>query len=214
MSQVQKAEHKTIQSQAQAGWRFWLQWILVTGFGLLIANMVGIFVMLFWVFRSMPLGDWDMFALESSTNTSVANQILGGVVVFVSGGAVAGLIIGTVQWLSLREYVQGTRRWIIATTIGTAATWLIFVLTTSTAVIYGIWFGAIHGLMQWMLLRRKGFISILWIPASMIGWSIGFGITQYSIQPEGSFVAGLVAGAITGLALVLFLRRTEQQRIV
>ena len=84
-------------------------------------------------------------------------------------------------------------------------------------------FGAIVALVQWPLLRREIPHLLVWIIASAIGWTAGFWASQavLTLFYNGSLIApavsttviavtsGLVAGAITGLALVWIVRKPD-----
>jgi hypothetical protein len=141
-----------------------------------------------------------------------------------------GTIIGFSQWIVLRRYVTTTSRWELADGISWAlgyilGLFLIQVLPSSlfTAFIGYSLFGAIVALVQWPLLRREIPHILTWILASALAWAAGFWVSQFalslffhgpSIQPALSttviaVTSGLVAGAITGIALIWIVRRPE-----
>jgi hypothetical protein len=142
----------------------------------------------------------------------------------------AGTIIGFAQWIVLRRYVTASSRWVLADGISWAVGYilglfLIQLLPSSffAAFIGYFLFGVIVALVQWPLLRREIPHILTWILANALAWAVGFWASQGalsllfhgpSIEPALSttviaVTSGLVAGAITGVALVLIVRKPE-----
>src|SRR6185436_13353911 len=84
-------------------------------------------------------------------------------------------------------------------------------------------FGLIIAALQWPVLRREIPHVIPWAAASIVGWALGAYLAQFvsAPTPEGALplvvstalisgITGLVAGAVTGLALVWIARQPEQ----
>jgi hypothetical protein len=86
-------------------------------------------------------------------------------------------------------------------------------------------FGLIVAVMQWPVLRREIPHVAPWVAASIVGWALGAYLSQASLgllaagggevnQVLSSLViaglTGLVAGAITGLALVWIVRQPDR----
>ena len=143
----------------------------------------------------------------------------------------AGLLVGLAQWVVLRKYLNESSDWILAGgaswAVGFALGLFIMNGLTGTGLdgfIGYILFGIIVAVVQWPLLRREVPNVWMWILANVIGWSAGFALSQVSldlffnepaINPVASTsvlsgVAGLVAGAITGVALVWIVRKPER----
>ena len=144
----------------------------------------------------------------------------------------AGFLIGLAQWAVLRNFVVNSHDWILAAgtswAVGYAVgLFLINILagTSLSGLIGFALFGAIIALIQYPIFRREIPHLSYWIIANVIGWTAGFYLSQASlnvffsnvpaINPvvSTSFVAvitGLVAGAITGLALVWIVRQPDQ----
>ena len=92
------------------------------------------------------------------------------------------------------------------------------------ALIGYILFGVIVAIVQWPILRREIPHLWMWILTNVVGWTAGFYISQAALNlffnnptippvTSTSFLAvvsGLVAGAITGIALVLIVRQPER----
>ena len=143
----------------------------------------------------------------------------------------AGFLIGLAQWAVLRNYMVESSDWILAGgtswAVGYALGFFLINSLSSTAlggVIGFALFGAIIAIVQYPLLRREIPNIWSWILANALGWTAGFYLSQmalsifFSNDPAinpvvstsfVSVVTGLVAGAITGLALVWIVRRPE-----
>ena len=141
----------------------------------------------------------------------------------------AGTVIGFAQWLVLRRYVTASTQWEWTEGISWAAGYilgllLIQVLPSSVFVVFiGYFlFGVIVALLQWPVLRREIPQAFTWLLASAIAWAVGYWVSQAVlslftdplIDPVvGTAViaitSGLVAGAITGLALIWIVRKPE-----
>lgn len=142
----------------------------------------------------------------------------------------AGTTTGFAQWIVLRRYVTADSRWILADGTSWAAGYVLGLLlvqnlpsTIFIASIGYLLFGAIVALVQWPVLRREIPNLFVWIAASSFGWGAGFWISQLvlplfyngsTIEPFVSttviaVTSGVVAGAITGIALIWIARRPE-----
>ena len=142
----------------------------------------------------------------------------------------AGTLIGFAQWIVLRRYVSASSDWILAGGTSWAVGYVLGLLLIQTLpstifveVIGYLLFGVIVALVQWPVLRREIPNMLVWILASSIGWAAGFwaseGVlplffTGGLLEPPLSttiiaVTSGLVAGAITGIALVWIVRKPE-----
>lgn len=180
----------------------WLEWTLATAFGML-------------------LGFLPSIALVNVLDLALARIIV---------PLFAGFLVGLAQWFVLRKYFNGVSDWIWSAgaswAVGYALGLLIINGLTGTGLdgfIGYILFGAIVALVQWPILRREIPNVWMWILANVIGWTAGFFISQLAldiffngpaIDPIASTsvisgVSGLIAGAITGVALILIVRQPE-----
>jgi len=180
----------------------WLGWTLATAAGMLL--------------RFLPT-----ILLVNVLNLGLAQII---VPVF------AGTIIGFAQWLVLRRYVTPTTQWELADGISWAAGYvlglfLIQVLPSTVFIVFiGYFlFGVIVAILQWPVLRREIPHILTWLLASALAWAAGYWaseavlplfLTGPSIPPAVSttviaVTSGLVAGAITGVALIWIVRKPE-----
>jgi hypothetical protein len=141
----------------------------------------------------------------------------------------AGTVIGFAQWLVLRRYVTAGTRWDWTDGISWAAGYILGLLLiqmlpgTVFAVFIGYFlFGVIVALVQWPVLRREIPQVLTWIVASALAWAVGYWVSQAVLSlftdpviapAVGTAViavtSGLVAGAITGLALIWIVRKPE-----
>jgi hypothetical protein len=141
----------------------------------------------------------------------------------------AGTVIGLAQWLVLRRYVTASTQWDWTDGLSWAAGYILGLLliqllpsTVFAAFIGYFLFGVIVALVQWPVLRREIPQILTWVVASAVAWAIGYWASQAVlslftdplIEPVvGTTViavtSGLVAGAITGVALIWIVRRPE-----
>jgi hypothetical protein len=141
----------------------------------------------------------------------------------------AGTVIGFAQWFVLRRYVTAATQWDWTDGISWAAGYILGLLliqllpsSVFAAFIGYFLFGVIVAVVQWPVLRREIPQVFTWLVASAIAWAIGYWASQAVlslftdplIEPVvGTAViaitSGLVAGAITGLALISIVRKPE-----
>jgi hypothetical protein len=145
----------------------------------------------------------------------------------------AGVLIGLAQWLVLRNYVTDCSDWVLylagSWVLGYTLGLLVVNLLANTflsVVLSYILFGVIIALFQWPMLHREIPRIWVWILANVAGWGLGAFLAQLAIA--GLFgsnatslltltvvnmaVTGVVAGLITGIALVLIVREPERIR--
>jgi len=181
----------------------WLEWTLATAFGML-------------------LGFLPSIVLVNIMDLALARVIV---------PLFAGFLVGLAQWVVLRKYVNEVSDWILAAgaswAVGYALGLFIMNGLTGTGLdsfVGYILFGIIVALVQWPILRREIPNVWMWILANVIGWTAGFYMSQVAldlffngptIAPIASTsvisgVSGLVAGAITGIALIWIVRKPER----
>jgi len=181
----------------------WLEWTLATALGMLV-------------------GFLPSLILVNLLDLAFARLIV---------PLLAGFLVGLAQWVVLRKYINGVADWVLAGgaswAVGYALGLLIMSGLTGTgldALIGYVLFGVIVAFVQWPILRREIPNVWLWVLANVIGWTVGFYMSEIAldlffdgpvINPVASTsvlsgVSGLVAGAITGIALILIVRQPEQ----
>ncbi len=166
------------------GWRMWFLWLIAEGYG--------------WGTAVEITGLGELTLLSNPARWKDA----------VVGVALAGVLVSILQWLILRRYLRRAALWILTSVIagGLFGVGVHIVQSngTQSAWLYAIVFlGVSTSLFQWLLIRRQMARSYWWIIACIVGWLLAI--------PAGEEVGwngvGAVHGAITGLALVLLLRK-------
>jgi hypothetical protein len=143
---------------------------------------------------------------------------------------VAGIFIGLSQWMVLRRYLTIHSDWILAGGAAWAAGYalgLLIVQNLSSTVIGEfiayVLFGAIVAVVQWQMLRREIPSLGTWVVINSLGWATGLSASQIVLnlffnqlvnEPAASTsiiagTSGLVAGAITGIALIWIARKQD-----
>ena len=181
----------------------WLSWTLATALGMLIGYL--------------PLA-----FLVGSLDLGIARVIV---------PIVTGVLLGTAQWLVLRPYVSNSSDWILNHAVGwvvgfTLGLYVVQLLSkTPLGMLVGFMaFGVIVALFQYPVLRREIPHLSTWIIANVIGWTLGAYLSQlatgvfFQNAAPTTFtsvlvtvgITGLVAGAITGLALIWIVRQPDR----
>ncbi len=125
----------------------------------------------------------------------------------------AGIIIGWTQMLILKlQRARGDWTWIFNTTLA-FGTWGAAIPYLGVFTVWsGLGLGVLIGMLQYLALRYRVEDASRWILINIVAWAIGFalyGITLSIFKTWwlGFVACGLVAGAITGAALVWLLRK-------
>ncbi len=143
---------------------------------------------------------------------SLTRVMLAGAVV---GGAVGGGFSGLSQWLVLRRLIGKANGWIALTIATWALGWALWAaavawssspnaVLSSLALLVG---GAYSGLGQWLVLRRSVHRAGWWVLATALGWGVPLSLRPAGIASMSPF-RGAMVGAVTGIALVIFLNPT------
>jgi hypothetical protein len=181
----------------------WLSWTFATVFGMLIGYL-------------------SLALLVGSLDLGIARVIV---------PIISGIFLGLAQWLVLRPYISKSYDWILNHAVGwvvgyTLGLYVVQLLSkTPLGMLVGfISFGLIVALFQYPALRREIPHLATWILANVIGWTLG---AYLSLLAAGVFfqnkvpttftsilvsvgITGLVAGAITGLALIWIVRQPDR----
>lgn len=139
----------------------------------------------------------------------------------------AGVLIGLAQWLVLRNYIHDTGDWVWNMIGSWAAGYAVgtfvvgfFPRSLLGAIIAYVLFGLIVALFQWPVLRREIPRIGMWIMSNVVGWGVAAALSQLLItllfsgsNPSlltttlvNSVITGLVAGVMTGVALMSIVR--------
>ena len=181
----------------------WLAWTLATSLGMLIGYL--------------PLA-----LLVGSLDLGVARVIV---------PIISGILLGLAQLLVLRPYVSKSYDlvlnhavgWVVGFTIGLFVVQLLS--KTPLGMLFGfISFGVIVALFQYPVLRREIPHRATWILANVTCWTLGAYLSQlaacvffHNVLPTTFTsilvtvgITGLVAGAITALALIWIVRQPDR----
>ncbi len=144
---------------------------------------------------------------------------------------VAGFLVGIFQWLVLSRYMTHSADWVLNGGAGFALGYALGLIAVQAlggsflgALAGYLLFGLIIGLIQWPALRREIPSALPWVIASVAGWALGAYLSQALLgmvsggEPVSQALSsailaggtGLIAGAVTGLALVFIVRQPDQ----
>ena len=139
---------------------------------------------------------WFLWIMATTLGWLVTNFLAIGVSYIA-----AGFAISLLQGFVLQNRISHTFRWVTAGTIGWAIGWLIvlFAVPSGLEIINGLVVGLAMGIAGWLVLRREVHWAGWWIIMSIVGWTTGLALLP------GFLSTGSMAGALTGIALVLLL---------
>jgi len=157
----------------------------------------------------------------------IALPILKSIPNFVAPLIIIGVPFGLAQWLVLRRLIPLSPIWVLTFPVG----WFLSSLIPAaipeslwqiidsespvTLTVIYIIMGAVMGLPQWLILRRKLSKAALWILGSSLGVGLGFGlvlVTGLINQSEyiSYMVVVIVYGIATGIILSWLLNQKGQ----
>ncbi len=211
-----KREVSMIPMHNKPHWFFYLGWTMLSAISVPFAFIVywGIISLIVpWVGGRMQVG-----------NQSVITEDFLLPYIFIPA---IGLFTGFFQYLLLRRYWPGLGWWILATSLGWIWTATIMVLRYPLSLRFNldfastsIWFvpltyiisGAIAGLAQWLLLRKRLPSATWWIAASILGWGlIGFTVHE-ALKDFAVLAIGVLPGIATGSALWFLVEKLPPDR--
>ena len=193
---------------------FWPWWILLTTLG-----------------YAVGLGlDEALYSVTGTALSGVAAG-LGNIALY---GAVVGGVSGTLQALLLRGRIERSHLWALASMAGGAigfilgaaageaasnaiglrlAVYTTGAIITAGAIVEGLFgalWGAGTGVAQWLLIRGRIHNAAAWVPASIVGLTLGSsmpGLTQVISLPFLAVWIGAGVGLMLGLTQWLWARR-------
>ncbi len=178
-------------------WKVWFQWIL--------ANAVG---------ETVGLGGTLLVGGLLLLNAQKTVGIVPAAALAVLAGTfIEGIVVGTAQWLVLRQPLKSMRwrAWVLATALGAFMAWTLgmrpstFMFTGADtggaapaqmsdlmvytlAAVMGFVLGPILGVPQWLVLRRYVLKAGWWVLANALAWMVGMVVVFVGtsfIAPEG-----------------------------
>jgi len=171
----------------------------------------------FWLF-------WALAFLGFPIRGLLANAIVGPVTTTIRAGmagAIAGAVLGVVQWFVLKGQIPVPLGWVIATSAGMAlglgiSTALLGSETSGSVL---LWRAAITGVSigaaQWIVLRQILPQAWIWIAVVTLGWVVGWFITRSAgidLNPRWPVFGAsgaIVFQLLTGLAFYWLLRSSS-----
>ena len=141
----------------------------------------------------------------------------------IAGGLIAGAVVGTAQWLALRQTVPWL--WIAATSLGMSVGLAIgaaladYGIDRGELMLMGAITGLAVGILQALVLARQGLATWWWVAANPPVWALAWLISSYVISANiderfTNFGASgcLLYALATGLLLEVLFRRAEALR--
>lgn len=184
--------------------QFLFSWSILTGAGSIAGLML--LSLLFSQIVVRVLGETEL-PEEMTIGLLVLSLIL---------NVIPGITIGLGQWFELRSLFPRAGWWIAAT----AAGWLVGFGVGSLvylafpglpfAILFALRFASIglfSGIGQWLFLRQHWSNATLWIPVAILVALIG-GFSWYIASEIGGALGWIIAGGISGYALLLMRERT------
>ncbi len=199
---------------SRVGWRLWLQWVLASATG--AAATLGVALLV----ENLRRGPFLAYAAVSWT---VGVPILARMPVAPSipvyravSWVLAGVSVGIMQWLVLRRPIFRSSWWVLASAAGWTAGGALATLVDVPDA-QPIMVALSLGIMQWLVLRRRLPRAGWWVLASTFSWLFGGVAAEGVIRAVGApglilglALLGTVAGAVTGVTLLLLLGRPVQ----
>jgi hypothetical protein len=158
-------------------------------------------------FIGFPLGGLAASLLVGRFDTSLDGLI---------GGAISGLVIGSTEYIALRQRISLHWMWIVATSLGLSAGValggaLFGTETTVSAILLRAPIaGLMLGLAQWLVLRHHVRLAALWVIAVTLIFTFAWFVTAMVIGTsvdQGFYVFGasgaIVYQVLTALVLAL-----------
>lgn len=140
---------------------------------------------------------WFLWIMATTLGWLVTNFLAVGV-----SYVAAGFAISLLQGFVLQGRISHAFRWVTAGTIGWAIGWLIvlFAIPDGLEILNGLIVGLAMGIAGWLILRREVHWAGWWIVLSIVGWTTGLALLP------GFLSTGSMAGALTGICLLVLLR--------
>lgn len=121
-----------------------------------------------------------------------------------------GIGLGILQWFTLQHRIRKAWRWIVATAVGwiSGSTLILALLPDGADFLAGVILGVTTGIAQWFVLRSELYWAGWWIIINVVAWTTGMALLP------GVLLTGVMAGAITGFALILLIRYPKPLELV
>jgi hypothetical protein len=190
---------------SQAGWGFWLGWVVASSVGWIVGAILG-----------FGLG---LIIIGDDYGINVLRIIIGYFLV----GATLGFGVSIMQWLVLRRRVSRAGWWVLASTAGFAVAvggegGLQLGSSVERVAVLALG-GAVTGILQWLVLRGKVSRACWWVLASTVGWALSIAVREVLTDPGGGWNNGQShargsAGSGYGRSLSLAIATTRTRSLV
>lgn len=176
---------------------------------------------------------WGFGTIPSGDPADGSGYAIGGAVVLA--GVLGGAVMGGIEWLVLRRWFVGGRRWVLASAVSMmvsfTAAWAIGGgiggsdyahhalphAVDRAGLMGGVLIGASLGAAQWLVLRSQISTAGWWIVANVIGFAGGWTVTAAVSEPidnalgpmahlAGGLLFGAVFGVVSGGVLLVMLQ--------
>jgi hypothetical protein len=148
--------------------------------------------------------DWALYFQWIVATT--LGWLLGGFLFDITPLLWAGVAVGFLQWFVLQGRIPLPWRWFLATAAGWVLGYFLVLLGVPVELepLNGIVLGLTTGVAQWLLLRKELSWAGWWVAFSVMGWTTGLALLP------GILLTGIMAGALTGIALEVLLRTPKR----
>jgi hypothetical protein len=171
--------------------------------------------------ETVGLGGTFVIALTLLLNSEkTGGPLVAAGLVVLAGTLIEGSVVGTAQWLVLRQALPGVRwrSWVLVTALGACVAWTLGMIPSTVmslggdtgaaapemsdiaiyglATLMGFVLGPILGTPQWLVLRRHVRKAGWWILANAVAWAFGMAIVFIGtgfIPAEGGINLGVIA---------------------
>jgi hypothetical protein len=192
------ASQKQFLAADQSERRLWWRWLGVTTLGLFIMPLSSSWTSLALGLATLTIGQWLLLRPRLA---NAAWWLLATPIFLLLGVSIGGPVAGDLQ--DQLDNVASSSLGIAPLEPGRKFSSLLIASTIASTLT-----GAVLGLGQWLVLRRRYFAAI-WILATIIGMC-GLFIPEIFVHPYlANLLGGAWMGAVTGTALLLCLRRPK-----
>lgn len=161
-----------------------------------------------WVIATI-LGWLLGFTLVVALAFAIESIGLSGYQFFIGIGI--GLGVGYMQGRIMQFYLGIGHQWMIASTVGMGLAFTLFDLGNALFTVFPEYNllstvalgGVLTGLAQYFILKKQFQNAVLWIPISLIGWTLAGGLIRLSEVIEKTGLSGLPAALIVLVILTV-----------
>jgi len=198
---------------------FWFEWIFVNAAGY-FAGLLCTYVILSSVYRIFFPEFFDLPSNVDILSVPTNFEIFFGAAII---GLLVGFFMGVAQWLSLRNWISISSKWILISTVSWTLGALVQVLFYSfrldivfSELSIGLTIGITHWLFFRRIFRHSGWFALIWGILGIVGILGARGVAANGLQAAGlgfsfggALMGGLI-GAITGFFWIYLLKQSPK----